>query len=59
MGYEPTGKEVAIDVMDIARIENDQLVEHLGIPERFALLMQLGFLPSPTGKTSPEKSMPG
>jgi predicted ester cyclase len=51
MGYEPTGKEIVIDVMDIARIENDQLVEHWGIPDRFALLIQLGFFPAPTGKT--------
>ncbi len=58
MGYEPTGKEVMIDVMDIARIENDRLVEHWGIPDRFALLIQLGILPFPTGKTSLEKSMP-
>jgi hypothetical protein len=28
MGFEPTGKEVLIDVMDIARIRNNQLVEH-------------------------------
>jgi predicted ester cyclase len=41
MGYEPTGKEVAIDVMDIARIENDRLVEHWGIPDRFTLLKQM------------------
>jgi predicted ester cyclase len=43
MGREPTGKSVIIDVMDIARIENDQIVEHWGIPDRFSLLMQLGF----------------
>ena len=55
MGYKPAGKEVVIDVMDIARIENGRLVEHWGIPDRFALLIQLGLLPSPTGKTSLEK----
>jgi predicted ester cyclase len=49
MGYEPTGKEIVIDVMDIARIENDRLVEHWGIPDRFALVTQLGFFPSPAG----------
>lgn len=52
MGFEPTGKEVLIDVMDIARIEHNQLVEHWGIPDRFALLIQLGFLPSPANKLS-------
>ncbi|HEV7424365.1 MAG TPA: ester cyclase [Candidatus Paceibacterota bacterium] len=44
MGHEPTGKSFTIDVMDIARIENDQIVEHWGIPDRFSLMMQLGFL---------------
>lgn len=47
MGNEATGKEIAIDVMDIARIENDRLVEHWGIPDRFALLTQLGFFRQP------------
>ena len=44
MGHEPTGKRFSIDVIDIARIENGKLAEHWGMPDRFALLMQLGFL---------------
>ena len=44
MGKEPTGNKFNIDVIDIARIENGRLVEHWGVPDRFALLMQLGFL---------------
>jgi len=44
MGHEPTGKKFSIDVIDIARIENGKLVEHWGLPDRFALLMQLEFL---------------
>lgn len=44
MGQEPTNKKFTIDVIDIARIENGKLVEHWGVPDRFALLMQLGFL---------------
>jgi predicted ester cyclase len=46
MGIEATGKEIHIDVMDIARIVDGRLVEHWGIPDRFALLSQLGFLES-------------
>ncbi len=46
MGVEPTGIEIHIDVMDIARIENGRLVEHWGIPDRFALLNQLGYFES-------------
>ena len=53
MGHEPTGKTFTIDVMDIARVENDQIVEHWGIPDRFNLMMQLGFLESgPEAKKS-------
>lgn len=44
MGHPPTGKKFTIDVMDIARIENGKIKEHWGVPDRFALLMQLGFL---------------
>lgn len=44
MGQEATGKKFSIDVIDIARIVNGKLVEHWGVPDRFALLMQLGFL---------------
>ncbi len=43
MGRGPTGKQFTIDVIDIAKIENDQVIEHWGIPDRFALMMQLGF----------------
>jgi predicted ester cyclase len=55
MGHKPTKKEIVIDVMDIARIEDDRLVEHWGIPDRFALVTQLGFFPLPAGKPLLEK----
>ena len=51
MGHEPTGKKVVIDVIDIARIEHEQIVEHWGIPDRFSLRMQLGFLQRTVGTT--------
>jgi predicted SnoaL-like aldol condensation-catalyzing enzyme len=44
MGHEATGKDFVMDVMDIARIHEGQIVEHWGVPDRFALLVQLGFL---------------
>lgn len=50
MGREATGKEYAIDVIDVARVENGQITEHWGVPDRFALLAQLGFL-QPTTNT--------
>jgi predicted ester cyclase len=42
MGREPTGRTIEIDVIDIVRIENGRVVEHWGVPDRFALLNQLG-----------------
>jgi ketosteroid isomerase-like protein len=47
-GIDPgSGKPVAIDVLDICRFNNGKLVEHWGVPDRFALLHQIGALPPP------------
>ena len=47
-GIDPrSGKPVAIDVVDICRFLNGKLVEHWGVPDRFALLHQIGALPPP------------
>jgi ketosteroid isomerase-like protein len=40
-----SGKPIEMTVMDISRFENGKLVEHWGVPDRFALLHQLGLLP--------------
>ena len=45
MGMNPTGKPFEITVMDVCRFENGRIVEHWGVPDRFALLDQLGGLP--------------
>ena len=51
-GVDPrSGKPVTIDVMDICRFANGKLVEHWGVPDRFALLHQLGALPPPSKRT--------
>jgi len=48
IGADPhTGKLVSIDVIDICRFDNGKLVEHWGVPDRFALLHQIGALPTP------------
>ena len=44
-----TGKAIRMDVVDICRFDGGRLVEHWGIPDRFALLHQLGLLPQPPG----------
>lgn len=41
----PTGKAMAITVMDVCRFQDGRLIEHWGSPDRFALLAQLGLLP--------------
>jgi predicted ester cyclase len=43
-GSEPTGREMEIDVIDVIRVLDGRLVEHWGVPDRFALLDQLGLL---------------
>jgi len=50
MGFAATGKTFTIAVLDICRFENGKIVEHWGVPDRFALLQQLGLLPGPAAK---------
>lgn len=40
-----TGAAVAFTVIDVCRFEDGRIVEHWGVPDRFALLHQLGALP--------------
>jgi predicted ester cyclase len=44
MGAEPTHQRVTVNVIDIARIVHGRIVEHWGVPDRFALLAQVGVL---------------
>ena len=51
-GVDPrSGKPVTIDVVDICRFVDGKLVEHWGVPDRFALLHQIGALPPPPKRT--------
>jgi predicted ester cyclase len=50
MGVAPTGKSFTITVIDVCRFENGKIVEHWGVPDRFALMHQLGLLPSSPGR---------
>ena len=40
----PSGRPIDITVIDIARIVDGRIVEHWGVPDRFALLAQTGAL---------------
>lgn len=42
-----SGKPISITVIDICRFENGKLVEHWGVPDRFAMLHQIGALLPP------------
>lgn len=44
MGIPPTGREVQIEVIDIVRLEDGQIVEHWNVVDRLGLLQQLGAL---------------
>ena len=40
----PSGRRIDFYVFDIARIQDGQIVEHWGVPDRFAVLAQTGLL---------------
>jgi predicted SnoaL-like aldol condensation-catalyzing enzyme len=46
-GRSRSGQDVTVYVFDVCRFENGRLVEHWGVPDRFALLHQSGLLPPP------------
>ena len=45
MGRSPTEKSFAITVIDICCFENNKIVEHWGVADRFSLIEQLGLMP--------------
>jgi steroid delta-isomerase-like uncharacterized protein len=45
----PTGKPFSAAVMDVCRFKDGKLVEHWGVPDRFATIVQLGLLPQAAG----------
>jgi predicted ester cyclase len=47
MGSAPTGKTFTINVIDVCRFEGGKIVEHWGVPDRFALIQQLGLWSGP------------
>ena len=43
----PTGKTFEITVINIMRFKDGKLIEHRGVPDRLALMEQLGMKPPP------------
>jgi predicted SnoaL-like aldol condensation-catalyzing enzyme len=52
MGQAATGKPMEITVIDICRFADGKMVEHWGVPDRFAQMEQLGLLPKPQPMTA-------
>jgi ketosteroid isomerase-like protein len=48
-----SGKPVNFYVFDVCRFKDGRLIEHWGVPDRFALLHQAGALPPVTGPSLP------
>ena len=47
MGIAPTDRKIDTTALEVGRFEKGKLVEHWGVPDRFAAMSQLGVLPGP------------
>jgi predicted ester cyclase len=50
MGIPPTGRKIDTTALEVCRFSRGRLVEHWGVPDRFAAMSQLGILPAPRGE---------
>jgi steroid delta-isomerase-like uncharacterized protein len=48
MGIPPTGRRMEVAVFDMCRLENGRITDHWGVPDRFALMSQIGGSPRPS-----------
>ena len=46
MGIPPTGKPICMTALNIYRFENGKIVEERGQPDIFAIMVQIGAIPS-------------
>jgi predicted ester cyclase len=46
LSIPPTGKQVAVPALDMARFADGKLVEHWGGPDQMSLMQQLGVVPA-------------
>ena len=47
MGIPPTGRSIDTTALEVCRAKDGKLVEHWGVPDRFAAMTQLGLLDGP------------
>lgn len=45
-GAKPTGNKIAVDVIDIVRVENGKMMEHWNVVNQLQLMQGLGLAPS-------------
>ena len=50
MGMKPTGKAIKVEGFDLVRIENGKMVEHWGLNDNYAMMLQLGTIKEPAMK---------
>ena len=50
-GRPPTGIRGFIDVIDICRFEDGQMVEHWGVPDQLGMMLTLGHIAAPARPT--------
>jgi predicted ester cyclase len=50
MGVPPTGRRIDTTALEVCRFAKGRVVEHWGVPDRFAAMTQLGILPGPRGE---------
>ncbi len=47
MGIPPTGKKIDVQVIDIVAYREGQLIEHWGVTDQMAMMVQLGVIEEP------------
>jgi steroid delta-isomerase-like uncharacterized protein len=50
MGIPPTGKVIAVEAVDILRVQDGKVVEHWGVFDEMGMMRQLGLIPEPGGE---------
>jgi predicted ester cyclase len=54
-GIPPTGRTIDTMALEVVRVDGGKLVEHWGVPDRFAAMTQLGVLPPPSPGAIPAR----